>query len=128
MQVRMSDAMRRGAAKRPQAFGTVVDPATGGTCAWGAAMDGVDRLQFVNGVYIASGEQVRRRYGWQIVERMATCPACNRRQSNVGEIIVHLNDQHRWTREAIADWLDVIDPPPAPVEKVQEPEEELVGV
>lgn len=23
--------------------------------------------------------------------------------------VVHLNDQHRWTREAIADWLDTLD-------------------
>lgn len=31
------------------------------------------------------------------------CPAC---RFEYGNTAAHLNDDHRWTREAIADWLD----------------------
>ena len=32
------------------------------------------------------------------------CPACEVE----GSVITHLNDDHRWTRERIADWLDTL--------------------
>lgn len=49
----------------------------------------------------------------------ATCPVCANLAPwhNVSSIIAHLNDDHRWTRETIADWVETIEPaddPPAP--------------
>lgn len=39
-----------------------------------------------------------------------TCPACKHEaRSPLRERIVHLNDDHQWTREAVADWLDTLD-------------------
>lgn len=39
-----------------------------------------------------------------------SCPECPRDQNTfVANVIVHLNDHHRWTREQIADWLDLLD-------------------
>jgi hypothetical protein len=38
------------------------------------------------------------------------CPACPRREPvSVSRTVVHLNDDHLWSREAIADWLDSLD-------------------
>lgn len=37
--------------------------------------------------------------------RNSTCPYSNR----VQDVIVHLNDNHRWRREQIADWLETLD-------------------
>lgn len=39
--------------------------------------------------------------------------ACAAADSQLGAVIVHLNDDHYWTRERIADWLDVIHDPDA---------------
>jgi hypothetical protein len=36
------------------------------------------------------------------------CPECADR-GTVPAIIIHLNDDHRWTRERIADWLEPIE-------------------
>lgn len=40
-----------------------------------------------------------------------TCPACTSvaLRPTVRDAVIHLNDSHRWTREAIADWLDTLD-------------------
>jgi hypothetical protein len=34
---------------------------------------------------------------------------CQLIAGQIGDLIVHLNDNHRWTREHIADWLDTLD-------------------
>lgn len=42
--------------------------------------------------------------------------------ASITDVVMHLNDNHKWTREAIADWLDTLDvdltfptePPPRP--------------
>lgn len=42
----------------------------------------------------------------------SVCPAkgCERAHPKLLEyLIIHLNDDHRWTRESIADWLDTLD-------------------
>lgn len=41
----------------------------------------------------------------------AVCPACFRLVTRLPlvTIVIHLNDSHRWTRGAIADWLDTLD-------------------
>lgn len=36
-----------------------------------------------------------------------TCPACIR-LNPVSTQVQHLNDEHEWTREAIADWLETL--------------------
>lgn len=47
------------------------------------------------------------------VDAIVTCPACTVQDSPPWEkklwyVIQHLNDQHRWSRESIADWLDAL--------------------
>ena len=46
---------------------------------------------------------------------------------SIRSIIMHINDVHKWTREAIADWLDSVDDPENGIDlafKVPEKEEE----
>lgn len=40
--------------------------------------------------------------------RPGACPVCawNSDDANLFSHVTHLNDDHRWTREQIADWLD----------------------
>ena len=53
----------------------------------------------------------------EIVPALAThiiqCPKCAylgvARSDTLAKLIPHLNDHHKWTREAIADWLDTLD-------------------
>lgn len=41
---------------------------------------------------------------------VAECPDdCETMKAPLAWLVVHLNDQHRWTRESIADWLDSLD-------------------
>lgn len=37
------------------------------------------------------------------------CPVCDDYHAPVQTAVIHMNDVHRWTREAIADWLDSLD-------------------
>ena len=100
-QLELAEAIVAGAKRRPsQAFGEYFDD-HGGSCALGAAYEGayslpddahairprLDRL-------FDCLENVRRR-----------CPVgCNKRLP-LNAIILHLNDDHHWTREQIAAWL-----------------------
>ena len=39
----------------------------------------------------------------------AECPDCHDVHRQLVHIIVHLNDDHRWSRNDIADWLETLD-------------------
>lgn len=41
----------------------------------------------------------------------AKCPACDEEEheGDLWEVIIYLNDEHQWTRESIADWLETLD-------------------
>lgn len=42
------------------------------------------------------------------IQKEVKCPACDR-VSTVMSTCIHLNDNHRWKREAIADWTETLD-------------------
>lgn len=96
--MRLSDAIRAGARLRPQAFGAYRDD--GGSCALGAAWEAL---------CLAEGRPVDpcpnlRPWAAPLEALMhVPCPACGYRHYE--NQITHLNDRHRWTREAIADWV-----------------------
>jgi hypothetical protein len=83
-----------------QAFRTLF---TGdGACALGAALLAVGA---------PAGQAVRAalaRWPWALALSVS-CPSCGRSRL-VCEVIVHLNDEHRWTREAIGTWIAEIEP------------------
>src|SRR2546428_476996 len=94
-------AFAAGARRRPQAFGQYFSE-DGGSCALGAAYEGAYVLPRDQNPSIRPRldrlfdclENVRRR-----------CPeGCNKRLP-LNAIILHLNDDHHWTREKIVEWL-----------------------
>jgi hypothetical protein len=93
--------------RREQSFGSYFGP-EGGSCALGAAYEGVYLLP--TDAHNAMPRRLDRFF--HCLENVSRrCPAGCRKQIPIGAMIVHLNDDHRWTREQIAQWLE--DPPSA---------------
>ncbi len=127
--MKLSDAIREGAKLRPQGFGdffgvwgTLEKPETFTSCAVGAALEVSIPLV---AQLLASGS-VDGVLGFRGLEALETFPALKRQGigcpvpdckdeygTEFGQIllnvIAHLNDVHRWTREQIADWLVGLD-------------------
>ena len=40
----------------------------------------------------------------------ANCPECKKFHSVVGGVIVHLNDDHKWNLDCIAQWVASVEP------------------
>lgn len=102
--MRLSEAIRLGALLKPQGYGIVPfnsgDPSSLATCALGAARQAInDRHSLLTNL-------------WPVCLLVFPCPApgCSRPYAdNVADTIVHLNNAHRWTREAIADWITTVE-------------------
>ncbi|MGD9904799.1 MAG: hypothetical protein AB7U83_15150 [Vicinamibacterales bacterium] len=112
----LAEAIRNGADRRPeQAFGDYFH-GRHASCALGAAYEGMFRLP-------ANMEGRRptkdlEEYFDCLDGTVRRCPgeAC-RKVLTLAALIVHLNDEHRWTREQIAAWVAderAATPPPAP--------------
>lgn len=103
LSVKLSEAIREGAKLRPQAFGAFFK--NGGSCAEGAAAEAVgcaynENARWEPATHLNQHNLYRGVYAALV---KAPCPVagCVRRPNTA-----HLNDDHRWTREAIADWLE----------------------
>ncbi len=95
--MRLSEAIRLGATMKPQHFGMYRDVEGKATCAMGAAFDAIGEDTWIT--------------GWDETNRslnLGKCPEC--RGFVVGNLIVHLNDNHRWSRERIADFVELHEP------------------
>jgi hypothetical protein len=102
-QLELAAAIAAGAERRPtQAFGEYYSE-EGGSCALGAAYEGAYALPpDPHEAHIRPRlhrlfdclENVRRR-----------CPEGCKKRLPLNAIILHLNDDHHWTREQIVDWL-----------------------
>jgi hypothetical protein len=107
----LAKAIRLGAARRPQCFGSYFDE-RGGSCALGAAYDGMYEMPREAR---EPGEVVPRNLERlfhcledvvkQCPEKAEAAEANCRKRLPLGAMIVHLNDDHGWTREHIAEWL-----------------------
>ena len=98
--MRLSDAIQLGAMVTSQAFGTLFKG--DGACALGAALLAV-------GVPPKQARcSVRKRWPWAFAVSV-DCPHCGRSRL-VCQVIVHLNDDHRWSREKIGAWVAGIEP------------------
>lgn len=94
--MRLSEAIRLGAMLHPQCF---------------------ERSYVANGRDVVAScalhAAVEAGYAMRgIVATGAQCPACGITYNPNGLycMVVHLNDEHRWTREAIADWVATVEP------------------
>lgn len=92
---KLSDAIRIGASGTKQCFGKY-STAPGETCAIGAA-----KLAVLGDPHGSDGEFSERIPLDSVVFHPFT-----RKWRNVGAVVVSLNDDHEWSREKIADWLE----------------------
>lgn len=98
--MRLSEAIRLGALLNPQGFGEMKEK-DGRTCALGAALEAMGALQ----------KDVRTNWLFPVLKMYVTCPAGDGHaqfgETSLDAMIIHLNDFHKWTREEIADWVEV---------------------
>ena len=100
----ISDAIRVGAVLRPQIRRNMMR--NGGTCALGAAAEAIGLEEIESGCY----SELIRLYPY-LETTGILCPVLSgcsmgMQDPTLGRAITHLNDDHGWTREAIADWLE----------------------
>ncbi len=110
--MRLSEAIRLGATMKPQAF---TQHSIGGSCALKAAADAMSLTSAVTCIPYAELEEV-----FPVLSLAVACPLCpvrnDARLSNayMMDTVWHLNDQHFWTRESIADFVELHEPLPEP--------------
>lgn len=98
--MRLSEAIRLGSMLRPQTRGSY--GADGGSCAIGAAAEAAGMNE-----YPLFHELEAR---WPVLTEFVACPVTADTSGDVGTVILWLNDSHGWTREAIADWVETLEP------------------
>lgn len=94
-----SEAIREGAKLRPQAIGYYFS--LGRSCALGAVLE----ISYGNTKH-RDFVELNRAYPYMVKEEHV-CPEskCAGNHTLLG-LVLHLNDDHQWTREVIADWLE----------------------
>lgn len=128
--MRLSEAIRLGAMLRPQARHDYMR--TGRSCAIGAALEAIgiplrnradDDFERTNEHEAIQELRLRPEFHeWGKLEKPANriCPGCGRTPDSVSGVIIELNNQHGWTRERIADWVEGVEHEPVPLEPVAE--------
>jgi hypothetical protein len=117
--MKLSELMRLGSMLRPQGFGKLMT-SDGRSCAFGAAMEVLGKD--TNPGHL---EELWEIFDWTDEGASRDCPAACGRKGIPGGLILHLNDDHRWTREKIADWVESIEPSESPSPEVKEPAMEV---
>jgi hypothetical protein len=104
-EIELADAILAGAKRRPQAFGSYFTW-EGGSCALGAAYEGIHHLPEAMGPMSPRLERLFH----CLEDILRACPEGCKKKLPLASMIVHLNDDHLWTREQIAAWLRQADP------------------
>ena len=100
-QRQLAEFIRAGSSRGHQCFGSYFDD-KGGSCALGAVYDGVYQLPREKGKVIP--DHLERLFRC-LDEMTKKCPTGCEKRLPLASMIVHLNDDHRWSREQIAEWL-----------------------
>ncbi len=100
-QKELADFIRVGSSRGHQCFGSYFDE-KGGSCALGAVYEGVYHLPRAHGKLIP--DHLERLFRC-LDEVTKPCPQGCKKRLPLASMIVHLNDDHRMTREEIAEWL-----------------------
>lgn len=104
--MKLSEAILLGSTLNPQGF--CADPAVGDCALWSAARSvGIGAYPDDEGRHPDYG-LLRDRFPVLNTPDVG-CPVCGFIEQNLGFIVWHLNDSHRWTRERIADWIETIE-------------------
>lgn len=110
--LKLSEAIRLGAMLKPQGSGWLHDVERQTTCAIGAALD-------ASGI-LCNDYDVAYTHFPLLTMPATECPAAADGRcayhpiigvvrGNVADVIIGLNDSHKWTREQIADWVETIE-------------------
>jgi hypothetical protein len=97
----LAEFIRAGSSRGHQCFGSYFDE-SGGSCALGAVYDGVYHLPRDHGKLVPDHLERLFKCLDEVTKR---CPAGCIKRLPLAAMIVHLNDDHRLTREQIAEWL-----------------------
>jgi hypothetical protein len=97
----LAEYIRAGSTRGPQCFGSYFDE-KGGSCALGAVYEGVYHLPREHGKLIP--DHLERLFRC-LDEMTKKCPQGCSKRLPLASMIVHLNDDHRLSREQIAEWL-----------------------
>jgi hypothetical protein len=100
-QKELADFIRAGSSRGHQCFGSYFDE-RGGSCALGAVYEGVYHLPRNHGKLVP--DHLERLFRC-LDEVTKPCPQGCKKRLPLASMIVHLNDDHRLTREQIAEWL-----------------------
>jgi len=98
----LADAILMGSRRRPEQLYGGYFEGTGRSDAFGAAYEGVYRLPAD-----ATGIRPKSIYKFFacLDNAVHRCPAGCRKQLLLDSLLIHLNDDHRWSRERIAEWV-----------------------
>lgn len=110
--IKLSTAIREGAQLRPQSIGAFFRKLSNednniGSCVLGACAEGSGLTfdtQWVNGSNRPVIDYLEQRFP-TLDNIYAFCPHDECKRSVLYDCLLVLNDTHKWTREAIADWL-----------------------
>lgn len=122
--LRLSEAIRLGSTMKPQGFFGFHPNGGTQSCALGAAGDAI-------GITLVTIAPLPKE--WCDLNRIHPLPPCpvdgcsGVRITFLGTI-AHLNDDHRWTRERIADWVELHEPLPQPEKETLHEEEAACNI
>ena len=117
--MKLSTAIREGAKKRPQCHGVLYLHSSDQTntsgvvesCAIGAGLEGAGVINPESLNYPCRPKyRLYEHFEGEFIEALVSCPhspGCPIR-GQIRSMMEHLNDNHLWTREDIADWLESI--------------------
>lgn len=119
-ELKFSEAMRLGAALVPQCRGEYIhrwpSGVVSGACALGAVHVALaDRAVLTDETAAKAFEDsLSDRIlsdRWPFIDSAVAgrCPVCALRFYTIASGVIHLNDQHKWTRERIAEWVEPIE-------------------
>ena len=100
--MKLSEAIRMNGMTKPQGFENESFYSNVAPCALGGALLSIGRPQ----TYLALFDS------WPWITAVTNCPCehCTFACYRVAEAIWHLNDQHAWTRQQIANWVETVEP------------------
>jgi hypothetical protein len=106
--MKLSEAIRLGGTLHPQRFGAMVTQNAEGhvvaSCALGGALIAVGWPIAV----LALPRQFIYPSEWGMGE-IVVCPVDGASELPLRMVVAVLNDQHRWTREQIAEWVETVE-------------------
>ena len=100
--MKLWEAILAGSKLRPQTFGDFFQDH--GSCALGAALEIQYRSYDVR--FLKKKDKYLTKI-FPVLKKVVTCPHFSECSGPIIAIIPHLNDEYRWSREAIAEWVKV---------------------